>query len=373
MDYRHKKICEWVGGTIVAVLCMSRCCQRVAAFEGKQDISPEFIAKSVLNGRKAIRSGDFELTSKYRSGSRAVERKTQLRFDYDKQFARIDYSIAGGPVVVKCYGCERADAYVSHSTERMPDGGRYAVQVKPARRANGNQEQVIDPRVLGLVTSDSANSFRWAIDSFVGKYNASECEVSSVVEDGRDCVLIVEKGRPPNNAVVSSWFHPNQGYSLVRMDVDYGKDAVDSIHSTIRYFDEYKIWFPSHIEFESKRNGDVVRGESLDIVVNSLNKPCEEFASLTSFPGLDSGTLVVWHEDEKFAPPTRSSLIWDGRAITSGVPSGVVLPEAPRHTLGRVFIVALNVVVTVCVAIWWFIRRRSRHVPVTSEVDSDTK
>jgi hypothetical protein len=303
-----------------------------------------------LEQRRAIKSGQVELNSRFRENGVSLNTVRTVYFDGrklrgDLQREYLDRPPGAPPQYtdVSCYGCF-GDLHV-HCTDRIPDGGgRFAVSITDPELVDVNLVYVPDPRHLGLIPLDLFMMRHFNMEMVVGAVGSAEAQVVDDAIAGRQCWRTEYKLDEGSTARV--WISPECDYSVLRVEYAFKHDRLeylDRVDSIVSKKDGVGVWFPESCKYrrtEFGKSGEVVtREEDLAIKVVQLNQPVDPMVfSLQGISILREGAYLHWVS--KRARPGPGELQWNGSGFQAPIAVRSEPPEGRSRTTR--LIVCLN-------------------------------
>lgn len=311
---------------LIALVIFSSCC-----LAGEKDIPPEVAAleSSILNARRSIQSGEFEIHVKSndrfspegsehfwlgRAGQLRQERMvhSQLQVSiFDHKYAYY-YSTFLGQM-------ELPNLIHRPVIERLP--------VEEVRR-DSMPHFIRDPRVIMMAPIQYGLYSHYQIDSIIGSSDRSEFTIKPIVWNGLEGQRVgftSKIGRHYEYDVV-----PSRDFNIVRWrlwGVDRQKDGSDLpfeeiLIAKLAPVGGASIWFPSAVRLQETQGGRPARQETVIIDVSHLHEEIPDHVFTLGFSDLPPKQLVVQtpiytpHQaPPKPHAPIPPILYWDGEEL----------------------------------------------------------
>jgi hypothetical protein len=174
------------------------------------------------------------------------------------------------------------------------DENGVGLMVEVGRRAEIRELETawFDPRTIGFVARPADLLSGATLDRFVTYQPRRECSVRREVLDGVDVFRV--HYRRDTGMEVRLWFAPEQGYGLVRAELEgpYGRHAmVDAIGCKLKRYDG-NVWFPERVWSRRSLDGER-RGEDLITILDAdFQKPVDPALFTLSSFGIPIGRRV---------------------------------------------------------------------------------
>lgn len=316
--------------------------------------SVEVIETKVIAARRAIVCGEVVIELEIRRGpekgsAKAFEHSRHLYFDGVK--TRCDLlkpATVGGPesrVRVRRVECFSETRHVYFCDEVISPRGDMVV-LNDFDLGVEKSGPVVDPRMLGLVSSDVAGLVNWEMDSFIGRPDRDQ---SSVVADTRGEVPCWKVSyRLRRGPWVRYWVDRDHDLNVLRLEVEYpvhGKPWIDSVETQYQQLEGLVRWFPLTCRYRHAEDGTVTRAEDATVRVVGLNRPVDPAAFTLAGMGVPVGMGVVQLPNE-----LGDSRYWDGSKVVSLPDDTTIQSAIAADVRRRIVLIVVAVVAAALVA-----------------------
>ena len=328
--------------------------------------NPGRIEEDAIERRRALRSGEVLLKSTgwFRSPGAArtefgwnativfegKKRRSDKRRTDLPEFAGND---AAAPREILCYS---DDVHIFFNGRPPEDDRSMMMNVFDLDHFNDSvRMRVVDPRILGMVPSASANTVQYELDRFVGTSDYKSIRIEPASWEGLDAWKITKV--LPKDVTFRSWIVPDRDFAVVRVESEYedaGKSHVHSTASRLGYRESIRSWYPSHCDHRVTIDGEEVEYESLEIQVKQFSDPIDP--EVFTLVGMDipPGTGV-----QRVPTTLAGYLSWNGSEIVSSYS-----PPAPPPATGvggnpTLLVVSSLAAATAVACCWWLFFRKA--------------
>ena len=308
-------------GTVVCSVVVCIWCVRNQV--GGAEIEPAEL--KALNGRRAVKSAEVEINTeiKKRGDGDAVvllrdRREIFLSNDRIRNDVVLPYDAAarqyGESFRVVTY--ESDGVVTRYSTEVDEAGRKRVVSIQP----KSDDSVLIDPRFLGMFTSNALNLSNQSLESIVGRTDRVKSTTSVCERYGETCEMVEYMREDGRN--VRLWISPSKGYSVVAIETSGGTEDdrkyVLRVESSVELDTRSGVWFPVEVQTEEVVNGATVESSVTSVRVKTLNANLDETVFSLAGLGLPKGQIV-----SRFGAGGLEQ--WDGESLVRPV-----RPSVPR-------------------------------------------
>jgi hypothetical protein len=322
----------------------------------------EQIEERVLAHRRAIKSGQVELTStawlKRRSADEITYRRTttvwfdgkRIRGDRIRPYDQTRPGADGSTFrEVSCF----ADGKHFFYTDVVPPGGG-SVVVHITDRAKKEKDplwQVVDPRLIGLAPDASTELTKYHDEFVLLRKDRQPPELGEDVVSGLPAYRLTY--RRMDHYVYKYWVVPERGFSVVKLEETRPDGSLESrLECEIELHQKSGEWFPKSAKFERlpSPRGGTRYGEELAVTVVQLNEPVADEVFTLKGMDIPKGQHVSSEGND-----TVGGLIWNGKEVVAAEARLELPPDQDSSATGaqRWYLAAsLFLAVLASVAIW---------------------
>ena len=265
---------------------------------GGAEIEPAEL--KALNGRRAVKSAEVEINTEIKKrgdGDAMVLLRDRREIFLSDDRIRNDVVIPYDAAHARQYGesfrvvTYESDGVVTrYSTEVDEAGRKRVVSIQP----KSDDSVLIDPRFLGMCTSNALNLSNQSLESIVGRTDRVKSSVSVCERHGETCEMVEYVREDGRN--VRLWISPSKGYSVVAIETSGGTEDdrkyVLRVESSVELNTRSGVWFPVKVQTEEVVDGATVESSVTSVRVKTLNANLDETVFSLAGLGLPKGQIV---------------------------------------------------------------------------------
>lgn len=332
------------------------------------DPSVAEIEQAILKRRRSIQRGivSFETKISRSNSDLDVDRFTTIWFNYDKNKIRSDvvnhWKNRDEPIFrhIQCYNCERPNYYVDYEIRPLKNGS-VAMTLAPISDESKKQlDQIIDPRMLGLVALPSGMLRHHHFETVLNSTNRDKPKLRRDRWKGLDCWVISFHNQ--RGTYFEYWVVPSHGYNVTRNIVKSRPASkvtrITTVETEAAPVGSSGLWFPRTCTCETVRNGKLIEKEVLRITKISLNEPIDNKVFTLAGMDIAPGTTIAGKQPNG----QPHAWTWTGTSIVDHV-NPTFLPEQPPPSRRGWLIATAVACAIVAMAALVFYFRRGRLKP----------
>lgn len=288
------------------------------------------VERKVLAARRAITSGEFEVTEAYDARGRKNEYRFHTWVSGDGRIRQERPMPDGLQVVIRNPDAVYFYTVAPGRLDNPDRTKRHAIETWPIKDAPADQfpYAACDPRVLMQVPVSYGLTYAHTLDSRVGGADRENLRVrEGVWKGGR--VLTVSFTVPRTGNDYEYDVSPERGYSIVRWRLRYQKKGPADRKEPFEFVMTCKpaevapgVWFPEIVESTTTRPGKPDSRETVSVKVVSVNRPIDDKTFTLAGAELPAGVLIAStppapdrHDKNKEPAKLPPLMIWDGKKV----------------------------------------------------------
>ena len=364
-------LCCWIGITACAVLSSHLLLAEDRFEDGPSAMDVE---KRALERRQSLRSGRLQVLVSHWSaggGGQRVVASLEFQIHFDGDQLRFDgmhtvpYPEGGTPGTrITSKIVASPERWIYHSDDVGPDDRRQSVVMGKPELMESVKIGVFHPLRLGFVPTNATVLHAFRSEDFLGRPDRSKSSLETVVTDAGESFEIEYERL--DGVIVRYTIAPSYDYSVTKAETESIHPSegivVDRITNTLRQWPSGQVWFPERIDFERTVAGEVVEGETIEIVDAEFNTNVAPEIFTLAGMNIPPGTGILEHP-----PHPGGSREWNGQEIVpiyrqpvgGSQRSADIRIEGGADRRRAIVIVAVNAVVAAFFA-GWYVWRRSR-------------
>lgn len=359
----------------LVVLCLSVSGQdnQQAPSISERTPSVQALESEVLEHRRRIQQVNLEFDSLLcvDDGCRAGNYMHSTGHYYlDGKKKRFDSTVVSGAttLAMKDYSeviCFSDSVYIYHANEMA---GAYPISVNMFDFDHVNAglvtARVPDARAIGMAPATLRNLIYFNLESFVGRTDKKNANVSPSTHKGIPCWLL--RYTTSDKFDDQLYIAPSMDYSVIYFKIDAYDNSqevprraivrTDVVDTEMAKDQASGLWFPKRAHYRAYVRGELQREERLTLNVKSLNQDLDPSYFTLSTMDVKPGTHI-----QRIPPSPDGELYWDGTSIKVEDASGdTAPPPPPQRGHGRRWFLIANALIFAIVAVYLLVKAMSR-------------